>query len=130
MDQANADGLDALLAEILRRCANARLVERPDFLAEEIHAAADFAHMAQRHDPFRFHPEIGIAVALRHRLACDLEDMAEAFGDDEAETGDFALQQRVGGNRGAMRQAGEVVNRRAAGGENFLHAAYQSNRRI
>ena len=90
-------------------CAHAVLVERAQFLAAEIQPAAGLAHAVERHDALRLHPEIRIAVALRHRLAGDLEDVAEALGDDQAERVDLALQQRVGRDRGAVRQAGDVA---------------------
>ena len=64
--------------------AHAGLVERPQLLAEEIEPAADLADITQRHDALRLHPEIGVAIALRHRLAGDFQDMAEALGDDQA----------------------------------------------
>ena len=69
---------------------------------------------SQRHDALGLHPEIGIAVALGHRLAGDLQDVPEARGDDQAERADLALQQRIGGDRRAVGEAGDVV-RRAAG---------------
>jgi hypothetical protein len=40
--------------------------------------------------------------------------VAEARGDDQAERRDAALQQRVGGNRGAMRETGDVRRAGAA----------------
>ncbi len=118
------------VAEKARGGAHARLVERPQLLAEEIEPPADLADVAKRHDPFRLHPEIRIAVALRHRLAGDFQDMAEAFGDDQAEAGDLALQQRVGRDRGAVRQHRQIVDAGAAFAEDGMHAAHQRNRRI
>ena len=126
MHQADADGADALRAEELRGRAHALLVERAQLLPAEIEPAADLADELQRHDAVGLHPEIGIAVALRHRLAGDLEDVAEARGDDQAERIDLALQQRVGGDRGAVGKADDcrwsrrlpakdLVRRRAPG---------------
>ena len=63
----------------------------------------------ERHDAFGLHPEIGIAVTFGHRLARDLQDVAKACGDDQPEPADLALQQRVGGNRRAVRQADDAV---------------------
>ena len=63
--------------------------------------------------PLGLHPEIGIAVAFGHRLAGDLQDVPEARGDDQAERVDLALQQRVGRDRRAVRDAGDAVRRRA-----------------
>ena len=71
-------------AEELRRGAHARLVERAQFLALEVQPAADLADELQRHDAIGLHPEIGIAVALGHRLPGDLENVPEARGDDQS----------------------------------------------
>src|SRR5215831_8781604 len=95
MHQANADGAQALAPKELGGGVRACLVERPQFLTLVIEASADLTHEAQRHDALRLHPEIGVAVALRHRLAGDFQDVAEALGDDQAEGVDLALQQRV-----------------------------------
>ena len=117
-------------AEELRGGAHAFLVERPQLLAEKIQPAADLADIAQRHDALRLHPEIGIAVALRHRLPGDLENVAEAVGDDQAEAGDLALQQRVGRDRRAVREHGKIVDAGAPFAENGMDAAHQRNGRI
>ena len=127
MQQTDTDRLDALLAKEPRRGARASFVERAQLAAEEIEPAADLAHVAQRHDALRLHPEIRIAVALGHRLAGDFQDVAEAFGDDEAEPGDLSLQQRIGCDRRAVRKPGEVIQRGAAGIENGLDAANETD---
>ena len=101
-------------AEEPRGGAHAVLVERPQFLAEKIQPAADLADIAQRHDALRLHPEIRIAVALGYRLTGDFENMPEAVGDDQAEAGDLALQERVGRDRRAVRQHREIVDAGAA----------------
>ena len=128
--EAYADRGNALGAKEARGGAHARLVERPQLGAEEIEAAADLAHIAQRHQALGLHPEIRIAVALGHRLAGDLENVAEAFGDDEAETGDLVLQQRIGRDRRAVREHGEIVDAGAALAENGLDAAHERHRRV
>ncbi len=121
---------DAAVAEEARRFANACLVERPKFVAAEIQPAADFAHQSQRHDPLGLHPEIGIAVALGHGLPGDLENMAEACGDDEAERIDPALQQRVGRNRRAVGEPRHVGDAGPHVGENLMHAANEADRGV
>ena len=128
--QAYADRADAGLAKIARRFAHARFVERPQLGAEKIEAAADLADMAKRHDALRLHPEIRIAVAFGHRLAGDLENVAEAFRDDEPEAADLALKERIGRDRGAVRQHAEIVDARAGLAENGMHAAHQRDRGI
>ncbi len=114
VDEANADGADAPLAEEARREPGAPLVERRELRTAEVEPAADLAHELDRDDALGLHPEVRVAVALGHRLARDLEEVPEACGDDEAERVDLALQQRVGRDRRAVRQAGEV-RRRAPG---------------
>src|SRR5262245_31819857 len=95
MEEADADSLDAGLAEISGGRTNARLVQRAQLLTAEIQAPADLADVGQRHDALRLDPEIGVAVALWHRLPGNLEDVPEAGGDDQTEAGDLALQQRI-----------------------------------
>ena len=130
MDQTNADRVDAGLAEKARRGAHAVFVERAQLFAQEVQPAADLADVTQRHDAVGLHPEIRIAVALGHRLARDLENVPEPFGDDQPETRDLALQQRIGRDRRAVRQHGEIVDARAPFAENRVNAAHQSHRRI
>ena len=125
MDEADADDVDAGGAEVARGGAHAVLVQRTQLLAEEVEPAADFADMAQRHDALGLHPEIRIAVALGHGLAGDFEDMAEARGDDQAEAFDLALQQRVGRDRGAVRQHAEIVDACVPFAEDGVNAAHQ-----
>lgn len=48
---------------------------------------------------------------MRHRQALQLEDVAEARGHQQADTRPLALDQRVGGNRAAVRMDGAVPSR-------------------
>ena len=130
MDEADADRADALPAEELRGGVHTRLVQRANFLAAEIQAPADLAHEMERHDALRLHPEIGIAVAHGYRLAGNLQEMAEARGDDQSEPADRALQQRIGGDRRAVGKAGDVVRRGAGRVEDRAHAAHEADGRI
>ncbi len=109
MHQAHAHGTDAVAAEGLRGATHARLVERPQLLAAEVQAAADLAHIAQRHDALGLHPEIRIAVAFRHRLPRDLQDVPEALRHDQPQRADLPLQQRVGGDRRAVGETRDVI---------------------
>ena len=130
MDQTNADRVDAGVAEKASRRTHARFVERAQLFAQEVQPPADFAHVAQRHDAIGLHPEIRIAVALRHRLPRDLENVPEPLGDDQPETRDLALQQRIGRDRRAVRQHGEIVDARAPFAQDRVNPAHQSHRRI
>ena len=130
VDQANADRADAGIAKGSRGGAHRLLIERAELLAEEVEAAADFADVAQWHDALRLHPEIGIAVAFRHGLAGNFQDMAETVGDDQAETGDLALQQRIGRDRRAVRQHRQIVDAGAPLTEDGMNAPHQRDRRV
>src|SRR5262249_13062418 len=96
-----------------KKCAaaRARFVQRPDLLTAEVQPSADFADEMERHDALRFHPEVRIAVTFRHGLTRDLQEMAEACSDDEAESADWTLQQRVCGNGCAVGEAGDLGRR-------------------
>jgi len=130
MQEADADRANAVLAEVARRLAHARLVERTQFVAAEIEPAAGLAHMLQRHEAVGLHPEIGIAVSLGHRLPRDLENVPEARVDQQPERGDLALQQRVGRDRGAVGEADHAVGACASGRQNPGDALHQADRRI
>jgi hypothetical protein len=56
----------------------------------------------QRHDPVGLHPEVGVAVAVRHALAPDLEQVPETGGGEEAEPRHLALEERIGGHGRAV----------------------------
>src|SRR5437879_986901 len=93
----------AMPAKIPRGFAHAHLIKRTQFVAAKIEPAAGLADELQWHDSIGLDPKIRIAVALRHRLPRDLEDMPETRVDDQTERIDLALQQCVGRNRGAVR---------------------------
>src|SRR5262249_54537649 len=121
---------DTLAAEEMRGGVRARLVQGANFLAAEIQAPADLAHEMERHDALRLHPEIGIAVAHGHRLARNLQEMAEAGGDDQSEAADGALPTRWGGARRAGGGPGAVVWRAAGRVEDRGAAAHEPDRGI
>src|SRR6266566_9654088 len=77
MQQANADGTNALASKISRGLPHAALVERAQLGTAEVQPATDLSDELQRHDAVRLHPEIGIAIAFRHRLPSDFEDVPE-----------------------------------------------------
>ena len=82
--------------------AGAVLVERPHLGAGEVEPAADSPDEVAGHDPVGLHPEVGVAVAVRHGLPGDLEHRLVALGGDVAEPVDLALEQLVGRDRGAV----------------------------
>ncbi len=112
VEEADADRADALVPEPAGRGARALLVEGPHLGAGEVEPALDPAHQVARHDPVRLHPEVGVAIAVRHALPGDLEHRLIAGGGDVAERVDLALEQLVGRDRRAVRHRGHVVVRR------------------
>src|SRR5262249_60252999 len=113
-----------------RSRTRARFVQRPDLLTAEVQPSADFADEMERHDALRFHPEVRIAVTFRHGLTRDLQEMAEACGDDEAEPADWTLQQRVCGNGCAVGEAGDLGRRLVDCVEDLADAANEADSRI
>ena len=113
VQEADAEGVDAAVAEPARDLARAVLVEGPHLGAGEVEPAADRADQVARHDPGRLDPEVGVAVAVGHRLARDLEHRVVPLGGDEPEPVDLALEQLVGGDGGAVadRADGATVER-------------------
>ena len=73
------------LGQVAHRGDRGILVERPDLVARGVQPAADGAHQVGGHDPRRLHPEVGVAVAVRHRLPGDLQHRLVSRGGDEAE---------------------------------------------
>ena len=130
MHEADPDRGDVVVAKIARRGAHARLVERSQLVAAKIETAAGLAHEPQRHDAGGLHPEIRIAVALGHRLAGDFQDVAKALGHDQAEPVDATLQQRVGGDRGAVGEPRHIGDASAHVVEDLVHATHKPDRRI
>ena len=103
------------------------LVERAKLLAAEIQPPAGLAHETQRHDAVGLHPEVRVAVALGHRLTRDLQNVPEALGNDQPERVDLALQQRIGRNRRAVRQAYDAAGNCRRPVEDGADAAHQRN---
>jgi len=130
MQQTDADGANALHTKIPRRLTNGRLIERSQFLTAEIQPSGDFANELQRYDAVGLHPEIGVAITLRHRLPGDFENMFEAAIDDQPQRIDLALQQRVGRDGRSVSQPHDIIGGCTRGGENFIDAAQQADRRI
>ena len=114
VDEADADVRDPVPHEPPRDLDGHRLVERAHDAARDVESLRHLAHVMERHDPLRLHPEIGIAVALRDRLPRDLEDVTEPLRGDETESRELLVKQRVGCDGRAVRDgrhgsaAGEV----------------------
>ena len=109
VQEAHADRRDAALAEPAGGGHGVRLVEGADLVALEVHPAADGPHVVGGDDARRLDPEVGVAVAVGHRLAGDLEHELVALGRDEAEPLDLALEQLVRRDGRAVADGGDVV---------------------
>ena len=59
--------------------AGRRLVERAQHLAAKIQPLGYLSYPVEGNDAFRLDPEVGVAVPAWHRLACDLQHVAEAL---------------------------------------------------
>jgi hypothetical protein len=115
VQQAHPDARDAARLKPAGGAFRVVFVQRLQHLAAEVEPLGDLAHLVQRHDALGLDPEVGISVALGDALARDLEQVAEAAGDDQAQAGQGALfgQQGVGGHGGAVRDGAHVAGREA-----------------
>ena len=84
VQEAHPDRGDVVVAEPAGGGHGIRLVERAQLVALEVHPAADGAHVVGGDDARRLDPEVGVAVAVGHGLAGDLEHELVALGGDEA----------------------------------------------
>ena len=93
----DGDGLDAVGVGTFEVGAHRREIGRRLDGAVGAHALGHLDHAFEQH--------VGLddvaGEDLRPRLVTDLEGIAEALGGDEQRAPAFALQQRVGGDRGA-----------------------------
>jgi hypothetical protein len=128
--EADADRVDAPLAEPAGRIRRVVVVERADLAAVDGEPAPDRPDPVGRHDPGRLHPEIAVAVAVRNGLAGDLEHVLVALGGDEAEVLDLPLEQLVGRNRRAVADGADGVATLAEGLEDLLDTGEESFGRV
>src|SRR5262249_62143833 len=89
VQEADAEGADPVTADPARDGHRGVLVERPQLSPGVIEPPADGLDQVGRHDSVRLDPEARVAVAVRDRLAGDLEYELEALGRDEAKPADF-----------------------------------------
>ncbi len=100
VDEADGDRLDPRRLELTRRLAHAGLVERLDDRAIGGDALAHLQAVAARDQRPRLRP--GEVEHVRHADAPDLQDVAEPACGDQPGGGAGALQDGVGGDRGAV----------------------------
>ncbi|CCH75540.1 hypothetical protein BN11_80003 [Nostocoides australiense Ben110] len=130
VQEAHADRGDALVLEPPGDLTGALGVERADLVAVEVEAAADGLDEVGRDDARGLDPEVGVAVAVRHRLSGDLEDELVALGGDEPERLDLAFEQFVRRDRGAVADGGDVLAARAHLLQDLRHPVDESVGRI
>ena len=104
--QADGDGVDLGLAQRLDRRLEALLVERLE-LAVRPHPLADGEAAVARHE--RLGAALGEVVERGQVLARELDQVAETLGGDERGARAAALEQRVGGDRHAVREGGHLI---------------------
>ena len=107
VQEADGDAAHPARGELAGGLDQRLLVQRLQLLAPVGHAALHLAHQVERHEARRLHPEEGVAVAVGHRLARDLDDVAEALRHDQAEPVELVLQDGVGRRGRAVQQAGD-----------------------
>ena len=133
VQEADAEGVDARGAEPARHLAGTGLVERPHLCAGEVQAPTHRPDQVPGHDPGRLHPEVGVAVAVGHRLPCDLQHRVVPLGGDEPERVDLALQQLVGRHRGAVadrRDRAAVAGRETEQPQHLVDARHEPVGRV
>ncbi len=109
MQQADADAAHALRYQLVDRGERRLLVQRGQHAALEIEPLGHFANEMQRHQARRLDPEIRVAIAVRHGLARDFDDVAGTFGDQQAEALELLLEHRVGRGRRAMQHGCDLA---------------------
>jgi hypothetical protein len=91
VQQTDADGRHAVVAEPAGDQASAVGVKGPQLGTGVVQPAADGADPVGGDDARRLDPEVAVAVAVRHALAGDLQQVFEALSGDETQAGHVAL---------------------------------------
>ena len=120
--------MDTRGLEFARRAPHRLVVERNEDLAQIIAALGDLAGAALRRDRRRFVVKIIEQVAVA-RLVLDFLDRPKTLGDQQPDLGAAHLQQRIGGDGGAV---GEEVDCRGidAAADEIFDAVEHAGRRI
>ena len=107
VQQHDGDGADALRLDGAGGVAHGGLVEGRELAPVRPDAAGDLEDVLGRHGALGLHPGEQ-AGAARHVLAADLQHVLEAGRGDERGAGALALEDQVGGDGGAVQDAGDV----------------------
>ena len=107
VDEADRHGLNFLAAQDAGDAASFCLIERGDLCAVEVDAFFDLVAVAAADIGFR-NVVVGIPQLVL-RTITNLQDIAEALRGDERCRREAALDQRVGGHRGAVGENVDLV---------------------
>ena len=108
-------GLGRLASQRADRCLGLRLVEFYDDFSKTIHALGNASDQPFRHDRARLrglgevHHLADVAPAVAARAAHDVDGVLVAARGDEPDPRAFLLDDRVGADRGAVREEGDVA---------------------
>ena len=120
VQEADGQGLDLLGEEAVERSLHLGRVERLEHRAVGIDALVDL------HAEIALHQRHGLLpreiVELGHSDPPDLEDVAESGGRDKAGPRALELEDRVGGDRGAVQHLGEIASAEAGLAEQLAQA--------
>ena len=111
VDQADGDGFHLLFGQPLEVLAQRGFVERTHDRTIGTDAFGRFDRGFQRRHRSGFGPDYPGRKSAGHKGAGNLQDMAIAFGDDQADPGDLVFQHRVGGDRGAVQEQRQIGRR-------------------
>jgi hypothetical protein len=84
----------------------------------------------ERHQALRLHPEEGVAVSVRDRLARNLNHVAEAAGHEQPEAGELVLQHCIGGNSRSVQHHPDIFRRPAEHLQNLVNTVEESDARV
>src|SRR5438132_2476051 len=113
---ADGDRLDAGVLELARGAANGVLVERVEYASGVVAALGNFLGEMLRRDCGWLRIEIIEQVAVA-RLVLNFLHRAVALRDEQSDLGAAHLQQRIGGDGGAVSEKTDVSGRDALGNE-------------
>jgi len=113
---ADGDRLDVGVLELARGAANGVLVDRAEYASGVVAALGNFLGEALRRDGGRLRIEIIEQVAVA-RLVLNFLHRAVALRNEQSDLGAAHLQQRIGGDGGAVSEKTDVSGRDALGNE-------------
>ena len=110
VEQRDRDGLHAFLSKCGSSLCDVIFVERGQFVAIAIDAARHRQAKVSGHK----HGRVGRAMVpwVLALAAANFDGIAKTLGRDHADLGALALQDRVGGDRGAVREQGDAAEKR------------------